>query len=191
MTPDVRRQAIVAATLPLLLEQGPEISTSQIAQAAGVAEGTIFRAFDTKADLIHATIHAALEPVEALAAIEALDPADTLAERVVAVFTILSAQITRTRTLFVHLAGAGFGPHRPHHPGPDPSKVDGRLRMLQATTATLTPYADELRVPVATAAQLLNALAFAASFGATTDDPPPTPETLASTVLYGIAQGEK
>jgi AcrR family transcriptional regulator len=192
MTPDERREAIVAATLPLLLEQGPEISTSQIAEAARVAEGTIFRVFETKADLIHATIHAALEPTAALAQIGTLDPSDTLEQRVVAVFTILSEQLTRTRALFVHLAGVGLGRPRPHPQlGPAPGQTDGRLRMLEATTTALAPYADQLRVPVVTAAKLLNALAFAAGFGTSADDPPPTAESLATTVLYGIAQGEK
>ena len=192
LSPDERRQAIVDATLPLLLEHGPELSTSQIAQAAGVAEGTIFRVFETKSDLIHATLHAALEPTEALAALEVLDPAQSLTERVAAVFTILSEQIARTRALFVHLAGTGFNGHRPPlQPGQGAGKPDGRLRMLAATASALAPYTDQLRVPVSTAAKLLNALAFAASFGASADDPLPTAESLANTVLYGIAEGEK
>ena len=37
MSPEERRQAIIAATLPVLLERGPEISTREIARAAGVA----------------------------------------------------------------------------------------------------------------------------------------------------------
>lgn len=192
LSPDERRQAIVDATLPLLLEKGPDLTTREIAQAAGVAEGTIFRAFDTKGDLIHATIHAALEPTSALAAFEDLEPADSLQQRVEAVLSILSAQINRTRTLFIHLAGAGLGPHRPpHHAAPAPGQPDGRLRMLQATTSALAPYADQLRVPVPTAAKLLNALAFAAGIGTSADDQPPTAESLANTVLYGIAEGEK
>ncbi len=191
LSPDERRQAIIDATLPLLLEKGPELSTREIAQAAGVAEGTIFRAFDTKGDLIHATIHAALEPATALAAFEDLDPADSLQQRVEEVLGILSAQINRTRTLFIHLAGAGLGPHRPHHTPPNPGQPDGRLRLLQATTDALTPYAAQLRLPVATAAKLLNALAFAAGIGTGADDQPPTAESLANTVLYGIAEGEK
>ncbi|MCU1430433.1 MAG: DNA-binding transcriptional regulator, AcrR family, partial [Actinomycetia bacterium] len=36
---------IVAATLPLLLEHGDRVTSRQIAEAAGIAEGTIFRAF--------------------------------------------------------------------------------------------------------------------------------------------------
>src|SRR6185437_10931544 len=42
MRAEERRAAIIAATLPLLLERGTNISTRQIAETAGIAEGTIF-----------------------------------------------------------------------------------------------------------------------------------------------------
>jgi AcrR family transcriptional regulator len=41
--PDERREMIVAAALPLLVEQGAAVSTAQIAKAAGIGEATIFR----------------------------------------------------------------------------------------------------------------------------------------------------
>ena len=48
MSPDDRRRAIVAALVPLIVERGGEVSTREIAQAAGIAEGTIFRVFADK-----------------------------------------------------------------------------------------------------------------------------------------------
>jgi AcrR family transcriptional regulator len=67
MAPDERRSMIVAATLPLLLEHGDRVTSRQIAEAAGIAEGTIFRAFADKDEVIAAVIDAALdqEPLEA------------------------------------------------------------------------------------------------------------------------------
>src|ERR1700704_6530492 len=53
---------IVAATLPLLLEHGDRVTSRQIAEAAGIAEGTIFRAFADKDEIIFAVIEAALDP---------------------------------------------------------------------------------------------------------------------------------
>ncbi|HSS12164.1 MAG TPA: helix-turn-helix domain-containing protein, partial [Acidimicrobiales bacterium] len=64
---------IVKATLPLLLENGEMVTTRQIADAAGIAEGTIFRVFADKDALIAAVVDAALDtgPLEReLAAID-------------------------------------------------------------------------------------------------------------------------
>jgi AcrR family transcriptional regulator len=61
LPPDERRSMIVAATLPLLLEHGDRVTTKQIAEAAGIAEGTIFRAFADKDEVIVAVIEAALD----------------------------------------------------------------------------------------------------------------------------------
>ena len=62
LPPDERRSMIVAATLPLLLEHGDRVTSRQIAEAAGIAEGTIFRAFADKDEIIVAVIEAALDP---------------------------------------------------------------------------------------------------------------------------------
>src|SRR5437763_11080507 len=63
---DERRRMIVDATLPLLLQNGEMVTTRQIADAAGIAEGTIFRVFEDKDAVIAAVIERALdaEPLE-------------------------------------------------------------------------------------------------------------------------------
>jgi AcrR family transcriptional regulator len=73
LPPDERRAAIVAAVTPLLLERGLNVTTRQIADAAGVAEGTIFRAFPDKEALFSAVIDAAVDTSATEAAIEAID----------------------------------------------------------------------------------------------------------------------
>ncbi len=65
LPPDERRSMIVAATLPLLLEHGDRVTSRQIAEAAGIAEGTIFRAFADKDEIIAAVVEAALDPAAA------------------------------------------------------------------------------------------------------------------------------
>src|SRR5215207_6406848 len=60
MSPDERRKAILDALIPLLLERGGDVTTKEIAQAAGIAEGTIFRVFPDKATLLFAAAEEAI-----------------------------------------------------------------------------------------------------------------------------------
>ena len=74
MPPAERREALINATLPLVLWHGPGVTTRQIAEAADVAEGTIFRVFEGKEALIRAVTERAFDPAPALAEIAAIDP---------------------------------------------------------------------------------------------------------------------
>jgi AcrR family transcriptional regulator len=188
MTADERRAAIVDSTLPVLLAQGPDLSTREIAAAAGVAEGTIFRVFDSKEELIKAVIDAAMRPSTTLAALAALEP-QTLDQRTEAVLEILTHNVQRIRSLFSHLAKAGVQPHPPK--GHNHDHRDGRAQVIAATATAFADYADQLTVPTETFARLLSAMAFATSFDVTTSDTPASPATLARLVLHGVAKGEK
>ena len=83
-----RRSAIVAAALPLFLDQGRRITTREIAQAAGIAEGTIFRVFEDKNAVLDAVVEAALDPAPVETAMRAID-AEPARERLVAAVDIL------------------------------------------------------------------------------------------------------
>lgn len=61
LTPERRRASILDAVIPLILEHGTAVTSRQIADAAGVAEGTVFRAFGDKDSLIEAAADAVLD----------------------------------------------------------------------------------------------------------------------------------
>jgi AcrR family transcriptional regulator len=93
---------IVSAALPLVVAHGDSVTTRQIADAAGIAEGTIFRVFPDKDSVIRAVIEAVLdrEPLDrALAEIDTgrpfhevlVDGVVLLQERVVTIWRVASS----------------------------------------------------------------------------------------------------
>ena len=64
MTAEDRRKAIVDVLIPLIVEKGGEVSTREIAEAAGIAEGTIFRVFPDKKSLMLAAAEEAINPAD-------------------------------------------------------------------------------------------------------------------------------
>ena len=94
LPPAERRAHIVAVTLPLILEHGTAVTTRQIAEAAGIAEGTIFGVFPDKDALIDAVVEVALDPAPAEVELRAIDASGPLADRLVEAVDILRRKVT-------------------------------------------------------------------------------------------------
>ena len=75
MPAEERRAAIIEAVRPLLVDYGESVTTKQIACAAGIAEGTIFRVFADKDELLDATLEASLDQEPFEQALREIDPA--------------------------------------------------------------------------------------------------------------------
>ncbi|WP_431838631.1 TetR/AcrR family transcriptional regulator [Cellulomonas sp. Y8] len=97
MSRDERRAAIALATVPLLEARGAQVSTRQIAVAAGVAEGTLFRAFDDKVELLTAAAERALDPAAGVAEIDDLPRAADLAAELTQLADVMAARGRRVR----------------------------------------------------------------------------------------------
>jgi AcrR family transcriptional regulator len=109
---EARREALIEATLPLVLEHGTEVSTRLIAEAAGVAEGTIFRVFPSKDDLIEAVVASAFDPSSLVEAIGRLDPSLSLGGRLVAAVELMQDRGRRIGSLVHAFAARGSLPDR-------------------------------------------------------------------------------
>jgi AcrR family transcriptional regulator len=99
MAPDDRRAALIAATIPLLRAHGTTVSTRQIAEAAGVAEGTIFRVFPDKSSLIRAAVLSAFDPEPTLRALLECEPTGPLRDRLKAIAGVLSDRVADIHVL--------------------------------------------------------------------------------------------
>ncbi len=94
LAPDERRAAIIDAVIPLLRAHGSEVSTRQIAEAAGVAEGTIFRAFGDKETLVAAAVQRYFDPEPLRNALRGIDPDDPTEDKVHQVLHLLRERFT-------------------------------------------------------------------------------------------------
>ena len=163
LRPDDRRAAIIAAVTPLLIEQGVAVTSQQLAEAAGVAEGTVFRAFGDKESLITAVIDAHRDPAalrDSVAAIAAEPDLDRTIER------ILDLLVGRLTTL-VRLSVAVHR-HGPPRDGDDHAahraEFEQRAREpSEQLTTVLEPFADRLAVTPTVAAGFLRMVATAAA----------------------------
>jgi AcrR family transcriptional regulator len=159
MPPEERRAALIAATLPLLLEHGLSVTTRQIADAAGVAEGTIFGVFPDKPSLIRATLLSQFDPQLAVRALQNVPATGDLRERLSAVAEILVRGFEASAPL---LAMARSLPTDVTHDLFE-RFGQGRQHILDAIVAIIEPDSALLRQPPATAALLFLSLLFSAT----------------------------
>ena len=163
LAPEERRQALIAATIPLLHEHGLEVSTRQIASAAGVAEGTIFGVFESKNSLVVCSVIQALDPQATLDGLAAIDRSRPLRERLAEAAELIHARFAENAQLLTaarKLILAGHG-------DPDAQKrmSSSRERLRDALVAVIEPDAARLRRSPEAVAQMLLLFCGANTYG--------------------------
>jgi AcrR family transcriptional regulator len=188
LPPEQRRAMLIEATLPLLAQHGPKVTTKQIAQAAGVAEGTIFRVFADKNELVDAAIQHAIDPELALADLAAVDLTLPLYERMVQITAISQRRLITVFSIMIAMRMTGPPKGRQPVPpqGPPPSAKPGSDKILAEVVRLLEPDRDQFRRPVEDVARVLRLLVFSGSHPLITDGILLTAEEIASTVLDGV-----
>jgi len=170
---DERRSMIVAATLPLLIEHGDRVTSRQIAEAAGIAEGTIFRAFGDKDEVIAAAIDSALDQAPLEAALSAI-PADLPFEEGLAAAVVIMQQRVIDLWLLVSSVGTRF-----HEMTRRPITDSNALVRLFVT------HRAQISVEPIVAARLLRALTLSTTHPMLAGEPK-SPSELVHLFLHGV-----
>jgi AcrR family transcriptional regulator len=173
LPPEQRRAAIIEAVQPLLVEHGEMVTTRQIAEAAGVAEGTIFRVFADKDELIAAALDAALDMTATERAIAAIDRDQPLDRQLVIAVEIIQRRVVDVWGLVSNV--------RPQLQG----TAARPLTDLDALTALFEPVADRLTMPPAAAARLLRGLTLSMTHPMISGELASAPD-IVSVFLHGI-----
>ena len=179
LPPDERRSAIVAATLPLLIEHGEMVTTRQIADAAGIAEGTIFRVFADKDAVIAAAVDAALDTGPLEEHLRAIDPGAVV--RALAARRGRDPPAARRR----HLAAS----RRASAPA-STTRPAGRWSKSTRSSPCSRPSGTKLRVEPVVAARHLRTLTLSATHPMMVGEPM-APAEIVALFLHGVAKGRR
>lgn len=178
MRPEERRAAIIAAVLPLLIQHGASVTTRQIANAAGVSEGTIFNVFADKDELLAAALEVAIDQAPFEAAISGIDPSVPYEQRLV-----LATELIQRRIVDIWKLVSQLGPQ--HHPADHKPLPDS-----QALTDLFGTEPQRLRIESADAARLLRALSLSLTHPMLTAEPR-TAADIVDLFLRGTTAGEE
>jgi len=192
MAPQKRRKAIVDAVIPLLHLHGAAVTTKQVAEAAGIAEGTIFRVFPDKRALLLAAAEEIVNPAGGAAAMAAeLAAVPDLRAKITGTVRHLTAMLDEATVVMMALRQVLMESHdageRPS--GPPPFLAESNRQLLEnLTTLLFEPHADQLRVAPERAALVLRSLVFGTWHPGMERAPRLTPEEIADACLHGVAQ---
>jgi len=184
LPPQERREALLDATLELIRQRHELPTTRRIAQAAGVAEGTIFRVFATKGDLFDAVLERTFEARPLFEGLEKVDGAAGLEPVMIEIVRLLQA-----RFLEIFDVMGAFSLMGPPERFRDP-KVQRRQerKASDLVLALLEPYADQLRMPVARVARMTRLLTFSGSHRHINDGEILGADEIVQMVLYGAVK---
>ena len=187
LRPEARRHAIVEAVTPLFIAAGAGVTTRQMADVAGVAEGTIFSVFPDKNAVILAVLESALDPTPVEEGLAAVDPQAPLEMQLVSAARVIeerSRRIWALGPLFRHLIDSRT-PDRP------PSAVvESGEAILAALTGLFERHRSRLRVEPARAAAAFRGLMFANGYPTVTGQDRLEVDELVDLLVSGIgAQG--
>jgi AcrR family transcriptional regulator len=181
---DDRREMILDAAIPLIIEHGQNVTTKQIADAAGIAEGTVFRAFADKQELVTAAFARFMDPAPFRRAVGQIDASATLEVKLRVIVELLRERFTG----IVGMMHALGGPDRAKFKGGHDAHHAPRVEMATAVAAVLETESARLRIDSPTAGHLVCLVVFASEFPSFSEARRLTTDELVDFILRGIAR---
>lgn len=184
MTPEERRAMIIQTAIPLIAEYGSAVTTAKIARAAGIGEGTIFRVFTDKDELLSACVAEALSPEHVVRELDAIDVSQPLPERLAEAAEALQAHMDRIGAIIGSM-GHGGGKH------PGTVRGAGRDESMTRTRTGLAELLEPDRAALRRPPEQIAALFFGLLFTQprTDGEPDLTPRELVDVFLHGALSG--
>ncbi|GAA1772507.1 TetR/AcrR family transcriptional regulator [Luedemannella helvata] len=164
LPPEERRAALIAATSPLIRMHGLNVPTRLIAEAAGVAEGTIFRVFPDKNALLRAALAHIFDPAPAVRMLRDIPACYPLQVRLAAAAQIVGHRMAANAPVIAALRS----PDAVAVLNGDPFDGDPRASLnviVDAVADLIRPDEHRLRRSAHTTAQLLISLVVLTSRG--------------------------
>jgi AcrR family transcriptional regulator len=180
MSVEQRQDQIISVTIELLLEHGRDVTSKEIAEAAGIAEGTIFRAFGDKETLIEAAVDRYFDPLPLRTALGSIDrdlPLDGIIRRVVELMAERFRNVVRIMI--------AVGRDRP------PARPENRQEFANIVGDLLEPYRDELALEPSRVAYYIRLLAFSSAMPGMTEDMAFDLDELTELIMHGIVEGKR
>ncbi|MGH3445308.1 MAG: TetR/AcrR family transcriptional regulator [Nocardioidaceae bacterium] len=196
MAPDERRAAILDAVIPMLLEHGPEMTTREIADAAGVAEGTLFRVFEDKPSLLMAACWRIMRPENVTRWLGGIYRDAPLEVKIREIVTTMADGVERVMAVLMAVRTLAHGdpahvPSRPHGEGgedPRAFMAESNRVMLETLTDLFRPDADLLRVSPERAAVLTRGLVYGTHQPGMDAEQRPSVDELVDVLLAGLTR---
>ncbi len=172
-----RQDMIIGVVIPLIIEHGRDLTSKQIAEACGIAEGTIFRAFGDKETLITKAVERYLDPLALRTSLRSIDADLSLDDKLRTIMGLLRDRFSGVIRMMAALGRQGPPPRREGDPTNDFAVVIGEL---------LAPHADELRISPEEVAHFARVLAFTTALPVFGDTIPFTTDELLDLFKHGV-----
>lgn len=178
MSLEQRQDQIIAVTIDLLLEHGRDVTSKEIAEAAGIAEGTIFRAFGDKETLIDAAVERYLDPLALRTALRSIDPELTLEQKIE---RIVALMLERFEGVIRMMVAVG-------RQGPPPRNDETRTEYAEIIGELLSPHRHDLTIAPERVGHYLRVVALSNSIPGFNQEQAFDAGDLTDLIMHGIVE---